>query len=186
MADTQRELFCPACSKKMKKVLIKHTGFNLDVCLDGCGGIYFDNREFKHFDEKAESIKEIEKAMAGKEFFQADETLVRKCPNCGTKMVKNYSSAKKAIEIDDCYVCGGKFLDNLELKKIRAEYDTEEDRSNAVLEAFARSLPEAYAYEFRKAGILKDVVNWDSIDNSGQNLAIEEHIIDVEEYETHD
>ena len=42
----------------------------------------------------------------------------RVCPNCGTKMVKNHSSINADIEVDECYACGGKFLDNGELLKI--------------------------------------------------------------------
>lgn len=185
MADTKNELICPACGNKMEKVLIEHTGFNIDICLNGCGGIFFDNREFKHFDEKAESIKQIEKLTTGKEFIHADESYVRYCPACKSAMVKNFSSANKTIEVDECYICGGKFLDNQELQKIRAEYETEADRSKAVLNAFASSLPEAYANEFRKAGIL-DKYNWDNTNFNNQNIAIEEHVVDIEEFQKHD
>ncbi|MBR1977420.1 zf-TFIIB domain-containing protein [bacterium] len=186
MADTKNELTCPACGSKMEKVLIKHTGFNIDICLNGCGGIFFDNREFKYFDEKAENIKQIEKLTAGKEFIHASESLIRTCPACKSKMVKNYSSANKTIEIDECYICGGKFLDNQELQKIRAEYETEEDRSNAVIEAFVMSLPEVYANEVRQSGLLKGKINWDYVDTQRETLAIEEKIIDVEEFTSHE
>ena len=105
MADTKNVLTCPACGTKMEKILIEHTGFNIDICLNGCGGIFFDNREFKHFDEKAESIKQIEKLTADKEFIHADESYTRYCPACKSAMVKNFSSANKVIEIDECYMC---------------------------------------------------------------------------------
>ncbi len=191
MADNLENIYCPACGKKMHKVLIEHTGFYVDVCLDGCGGIYFDNREFKHFDEEAENIKAIEKASRGKEFYQADESYTRYCPACKTPMVKNFSSAHKAIEVDECYVCGGKFLDNHELQKIRAEYKTEADRSNAVMQAFASSLPEAFAEEFKNSGVLNGVVDWNKIDAEkrglySENIAIEEHVVDIEEFKTYD
>lgn len=52
MADTLKALKCPACGKDMEKVFIPNLGINLDICTDGCGGIYFDNREFERFDEK--------------------------------------------------------------------------------------------------------------------------------------
>ena len=186
MADTKNELVCPACGRKMEKVLIEHTGFNIDICLNGCGGIFFDNREFKHFDEKAENIKQIEKLTADKEFFQADESYIRYCPACHSAMVKNFSSANKSIEVDECYICGGKFLDNQELQKIRAEYETEEARSRAVMQAFASSLPEMYANELRKSGVFNGVVDWDRVDSDRQSLAIEEQIIDIEEFEVND
>ena len=48
-------------------------------------------------------------------------------------MVKNHTSVKGNIEVDDCYVCGGKFLDNDELVKIREEYASNVERSADVL-----------------------------------------------------
>lgn len=133
MADTLKTLICPACGKEMEKVFIPAQGINLDICTQGCGGIYFDNRELDSFDEKHEDISKILEKIENKEFEKVNTTLDRHCPNCGNKMVKNYSSVNKEIEIDECYNCGGKFLDNSELQKMRAEYDTEEERSEDVL-----------------------------------------------------
>jgi len=129
MADNFEIIKCPACQKEMKKVFISAKGINVDVCTDGCGGIYFDNREFKHFDEQHENIDEILNVLKDKTFDKTDETKVRVCPYCSTNMVKNYSSINKQVQIDECYTCGGKFLDNGELEKIRGEYLNEEARS---------------------------------------------------------
>lgn len=133
MADTLKILNCPACGKPMEKVFIPTLGINLDICTDGCGGIYFDNREFDEFDEKNEDISIILEKLQGKTFKKVDETLKRHCPNCGNVMVKNYSSIKNKIQVDDCYNCGGKFLDNAELVKIREEYDSNEERDEDIL-----------------------------------------------------
>lgn len=133
MADTQKTLKCPACGKDMEKVFIPNQGINLDICTQGCGGIYFDNREFDNFDEKDENISNITEKIDNKNFEQIDTTKERFCPNCGAKMVKNHSSIQQTIEVDECYSCGGKFLDNSELVKIRAEYDTEEQRDEDIL-----------------------------------------------------
>ncbi len=48
-------------------------------------------------------------------------------------MVKNFASPKKEVQIDECYKCGGKFLDNGELQKIRAEYKNQEERTDDVM-----------------------------------------------------
>lgn len=117
----------------MRKVFVPAEGINVDICVDGCGGIFFDNREFTKFDEKAENIDEILKAVEGKQFETVDESLPRTCPVCGSKMVKNYASANRQIQIDECYSCGGKFLDNGELQAIRAEFETEDERSAATM-----------------------------------------------------
>ena len=133
MADTFRELKCPACQKVMKKIFIPKEGINVDVCVDGCGGMFFDNRELKDFDEANENIDEILNAIKGKTFTPVDTNNKRVCPACGANMVKNFSSAKHQFTIDECYSCGGKFLDAGELVSMRAEYDTESARREAVL-----------------------------------------------------
>lgn len=133
MADTLKPLICPACNKTMDKVFIPTEGINVDICTN-CGGIYFDNRELEHFDENKEDVSKIMEKLEGREFEKVPADIERHCPNCGNKMVKNFSSIDKSIEIDECYNCGGKFLDNSELTKIRAEYETEAERSEDVLQ----------------------------------------------------
>lgn len=134
MADTLKTLICPACGKEMEKVFIPSQGINLDICTQGCGGIYFDNREFDHFDEQHEDISAILEKLANKTFEKIDTTKDRICPNCGAKMVKNSTSIHKKIEVDDCYTCGGKFLDNEELLKIREEYKNNAERDADILQ----------------------------------------------------
>ena len=124
MNDTIEMITCPACGKEMHKVYMNESGTSLDVCLDGCGGIFFDGQELKHFDEHSENIHELK---------QADETQTRVCPVCGNNMVKNNVSVKHEITIDECYNCGSKFFDHGELTKMREQYATEEDRKQDLL-----------------------------------------------------
>lgn len=136
MADNLEGIFCPACGKEMEKIFMSAQGVNLDVCTNGCGGIFFDNREFKKFDENAEDISPLVNALKNKTFTKVDTTEKRFCATCGSQMVKNYASARKEIEIDECYICGSKFLDNEELIKIRAQFETESDRADDALKKF--------------------------------------------------
>jgi len=133
MSDTFKEIKCPACQKNMKKVFISKEGVNVDICIDGCGGMYFDNRELKYVDEQAEGIDEILNAITGKNFEQVNQANFRTCPVCGARMVKNFTSTKKQVQIDECYSCGGKFLDAGELQALRGEYVTDADRSADVM-----------------------------------------------------
>ncbi|MBO6257689.1 zf-TFIIB domain-containing protein [bacterium] len=135
MNDTFETINCPACGKPMQKVFMPYAGFNLDVCTDGCGGIFFDGQELKHFDENHENIDDLKEVLKNKTFEKTNESAVRVCPVCGNNMVKNYVSAKHAIEIDECYNCGAKFMDGGELTRMREEYPTEEDRKQAFLAA---------------------------------------------------
>ena len=134
MADNLKTIECPACHKEMAKIYVSSENINVDVCVDGCGGIYFDNREFKKFDEPKENIDEILNSLKDKTFIEVDETETRICPCCGSNMVKHFSGIKIEVTIDSCYNCGGVFLDRGELEKIRAEYNTEKERSKDVVD----------------------------------------------------
>ncbi len=124
MTDTKEIVSCPACGKEMKKVFIQELNVNIDICTDGCGGIFFDNRELKILNNNADQVDEILKLLDGKEFEQVDDSLERVCPACGSKMVKNKASNSDVVDndfivIDECYKCGGKFLDHGELERFK-------------------------------------------------------------------
>lgn len=124
MADTKRIITCPACDKEMTKIYMEEGGVNVDVCLNGCGGILFDNRELEKFDEEHENADEIFAALEGKTFEQTEEKEVRICSICNSPMTKQ-GAGVGSIEIDVCNVCGAKFLDHGELEKIRALKDND-------------------------------------------------------------
>ena len=44
MSDTFDEISCPACHKPMKKIYLVNQKFNVDICLEGCGGLFLDYR----------------------------------------------------------------------------------------------------------------------------------------------
>lgn len=119
MADTQETLKCPACSNEMTKVFIAEKGINIDVCSNGCGGIFFDNKEIQEFSGMNEDISEIKSLLAGKNFMPVDERQTRKCPVCGINMAK---TSAMGIEIDTCYKCGAIFLDNGEFELVRTKF----------------------------------------------------------------
>lgn len=137
MTDTQYYVMnCPACGKQMKKFFIEDANVNVDICTEGCGGIFFDNRELEKFDEQHENAEEIFKELEGKEFAPQNEQEVRICPICDVPMSK--LGGKDSVQIDVCNVCGGKFLDHGELEKIREatgkEYK-ESEKDKAIFNA---------------------------------------------------
>lgn len=133
MTDNKKELRCPACGEVMKKVFMQDTKTNVDICVDGCGGIWFDLNEDKFYDEEHESIDEILNVYENKEYKQVNQQYDRYCPVCGAKLRKTYTSVKKEVQIDECLSCGGKFFDYKELEAMRREYKTEKERSDAHL-----------------------------------------------------
>ena len=118
MSDNKQIITCPACGKEMVKVFDKEKGINIDICLNGCGGILFDNREFEKFDESHENADEILNAIKERKFAKVDESEIRVCPICNVPMVK-MGAGTGGVEIDICNTCGAKFLDNGELEKVR-------------------------------------------------------------------
>lgn len=124
MTDTKEIISCPACGKEMKKVLLSGLNLNIDVCVDGCGGIFFDNRELKIVNENADQVGELVDALEGKTFAEVDDAKERICPACGAKMVKNKTNNvdmqnNDFVVVDECYQCGGKFLDHGELERFK-------------------------------------------------------------------
>lgn len=125
-------MICPSCSKTLEKVTAR--GIEVDVCAQGCGGIWFDQKELDAFDSSAES--------AGAEALLSlriaippppPSTAPRPCPRCVKyKMQKNFSCVKRAVEIDTCPGCGGTWLDPGELIRIQATWKTDQERAEAV------------------------------------------------------
>ncbi len=163
MADTHQNLRCPACGKEMQKIFVPSQGVNIDICTDGCGGIFFDNREYQMFDEKSENIDDIIKAIENKKFETVDDSLPRYCPACGAKMAKNFSSIKKQVTVDECYSCGGKFLDHGELTTIRNEYESDLERTadtmRFVYDEVGVKLNALYDKEPRKQSLMQKLFN---------------------------
>lgn len=119
MTDTKRALYCPACGAEMRKVFVKSANCYLDVCLDGCGGIYFDNEEFDKINQAQAEIPELVDALKDKHFMLVDTEKARMCPDCSHIMIKSFSSQNNEVEVDTCKNCGGVFLDCNELFQIR-------------------------------------------------------------------
>lgn len=137
MADTKDIIKCPACDKEMVKIYMPEAGVNVDVCLNGCGGIYFDNRELEKFDEKQENADVLLEQIKDKNFTPVNGAELRICPACGMPMAK-MGAANGEVEIDVCHTCGGKFLDNGELQKIR-KYKNDYTKIDNIIDGIIES-----------------------------------------------
>lgn len=150
MADNKQELICPACGCIMEKVFLKEQNCYVDICLKGCGGIYFDNREFEKTDEIKENADEIFSAYQDRKYTPVNTDKERTCPVCSSVMVKNPTAAGN-IEIDTCYSCGGKFLDYVELNKIRESIRQDNSDLNEIVESMIAIDPVIQKYNYNKA-----------------------------------
>lgn len=128
---------CPTCKKKLEKITIE--GIELDVCKQGCGGVWFDRFELQKMDEPHEFTDEnLIDVLAVESPEGYDPSQKRNCPKCdGIVMMKHFFSTKREVEVDHCPQCNGYWLDEGELFKIRHQYQTEEERKQAAMNYFA-------------------------------------------------
>jgi Zn-finger nucleic acid-binding protein len=118
----------------------------VDVCKNGCGGIWFDAFELERVDDEKESAGELLVDIHRDEAVVVDPNRKRECPRCdGIKLQRHFFSAKRKVEVDQCPNCGGYWLDAGELAQIRAE------RSQAAKTAAGKAAisPEVIRYLYR-------------------------------------
>jgi uncharacterized protein len=128
---------CPTCNIELSPVTVEE--IQLDVCKEGCGGIWFDNFELQKMDEPHEFTDENLIDVLSVESHSAfDQSQKRNCPKCGdTVMMKHFFSVKREVEVDHCPKCAGYWLDDGELFKIRKQYQTESERHQAASQYFS-------------------------------------------------
>ena len=126
---------CPACSNELTQMTVADV--TVDVCKNGCGGIWFDNFELKKFDEPAESAGEELLDIERDPSVQVDHEQRLNCPKCGdVVMMRHFFSVKHKVQVDECPGCAGVWLDAGELGQIREMFDSEEARIKAGEEYF--------------------------------------------------
>ncbi len=129
---------CPACNIKLVEVSVD--GIKLDLCKNGCGGIWFDRFQLEKLDDPQEfSDNLLREKLAVKASVEHDQSKKRKCPRCkDVVMMKNYFSVKKEVKVDHCPKCAGHWLDEGKLFKIREQFKSKEERKQATAEFFSK------------------------------------------------
>jgi Zn-finger nucleic acid-binding protein len=138
---------CPACDRTL--TTITAGPITVDACSGGCGGIWFDHFELKKVDEKSESEGEELLDLPRDKSLAVDLEQRRTCPKCGPQMVmmRHFTSTAHKVTIDECPNCGGIWLDTGELKGIRSEFASEEERHQAAQKAFSAMFDSKLAAE---------------------------------------
>ena len=127
---------CPACENVLQQVTAGDV--TVDVCKDGCGGMWFDHFELKKFDEPHESTGQILLEIKRSPHPTIDRSKKLKCPKCDdVVMMRHFFSVKKQVEVDECPGCGGFWLDAGELGGIRSLFSSEQERHQAAEQYFS-------------------------------------------------
>jgi hypothetical protein len=110
----------------------------VDVCQNGCGGVWFDWFELRKVDEPHEAAGEKLMHVQCNPQVQMHRDGKRNCPRCdGMPMLKHFASVKREVQVDECPNCAGFFLDHGELNEIRDLFETEEERKRETEAVFA-------------------------------------------------
>ena len=127
---------CPACGNGLTRMTVGR--ITVDACEGGCGGIWFDRYELMRVDETDESAGEGLLEIARDPNLRVDLSRRFNCPKCrDVVMMRHFFSAKRQVVVDECPNCGGHWLDPGELRTVRTEYASEEERERAAQAYFA-------------------------------------------------
>ncbi len=133
-----RNLTCPACGNTLTEEDI--CGLKVDICRGGCAGLWFDRGELEKVDESCERTGIVLLSTEKNPNIKVDYEKTRVCPTCQpeVKMRKHFWSVKAQVELDECDKCGGIWLDEGELKKIRSLYSSEAEKIADAREYFRK------------------------------------------------
>lgn len=129
---------CPVCSKSMTQKNLG--GVTVQVCAEGCKGIWFECGELAKLDEVNEGVGQaLRDALAAPRTNDANRADLT-CPKCQISMHHHLYEGEKEVNIDECDKCGGIFLDSGELKAIRGHHMSGAEES-AYLQKLLDHLP---------------------------------------------
>jgi len=130
---------CPVCEKAMTEE--DFGGVRVDVCRDGCKGIWFDCGELAKLDDKNKGVGQaLQEALRFPRVNDENRGSLN-CPKCNVPMHRHLYQSDKEVNVDECYDCGGFFLDSGELREIRDHHMTAQEES-AYLQKLLNNLPD--------------------------------------------
>ncbi len=131
---------CPRCARELQVVSVG--GVKVDVCQNGCGGIWFDAFELERMDQPDESAGWLLENMRVDIGTPIDLDDPVDCPRCqGVPLMRQKYPSDPKIIIDKCRVCGGIWLDFGELFGIRSSNPASAEATAQVLRGLRPEAP---------------------------------------------
>ena len=146
---------CPVCSKEM---VVQDLSIKVDVCKNGCKGIWFDRGELERLDEHDEGLGEALKEALNYPRANDGNREQIICPKCNIPMQIHKYKRSKEVNVDECYNCGSFFLDSGELTEVRDTYMSDEE-VRAYMKKLTNEVP---AYQKKKANLEKHPIPQES------------------------
>ncbi|MCE9547425.1 MAG: zf-TFIIB domain-containing protein [Planctomycetia bacterium] len=114
-------------------------GVKVDVCAGGCKGIWFDWLELVKLDEKDEGLGQaLDEALHSPRVNDGNRGVIN-CPKCNVPMHRHLYKSDKEVNVDECYPCGGFFLDSGELSHIRDHHLNQQEEAAYVEKLLANT-----------------------------------------------
>ena len=131
---------CPVCSHDLYEYDVRT--FRVDICRDGCSGMWFDKAEFEKCDQHSEPFPKDLLRIRKSPNVVIDRSKTRGCPKCpNTNLGRVVLDPDKRFEIDECASCGGHWVDLGELEYLREE-DREMSQIQARMDAYEAKVNE--------------------------------------------
>lgn len=129
---------CPVCENEMTEVDFGTAV--VDVCKEGCKGIWFDPMELRkvRMDEEA-AADALKEALEHPRMSDSGRGRLE-CPRCRVPMHRHKFRSAREVDVDECYVCGGLYLDSGELKAIR-EGSLSDEEEREYFDSLVRDMP---------------------------------------------
>jgi hypothetical protein len=115
--ENKMGLNCPNCKKELAPKMIGD--IEIDICENGCKGIWFDEGELKKVRQEpdgAEKVQDMDGQFIPKPKEEAMAEDKRYCPRCNIELYKYNWDMKSDIFLDSCEQCNGMWVDAGELK----------------------------------------------------------------------
>lgn len=129
---------CPVCDNNLVEYATKN--FAVDICRDGCAGIWLDKGELEKCNDYHEEFSAELLRVKKNADVAIDRNKARLCPKCVTvTMAHTAIDPERNFEIDTCPQCQGHWLDIGELGKIRLD-SKENDELRSRMRIFEAKL----------------------------------------------
>jgi Zn-finger nucleic acid-binding protein len=114
----------------------------LDICQNGCGGIWFDAAELAQLNHAIPTGKKPLAEIIRDPAVTVDAERARKCVRCrGVKLERKLFSLGTGVILDRCPKCAGTWLDHGELETIREETHPTPQAVRILKKSAVRSVP---------------------------------------------